>query len=75
MKLIDSGLGMRILQRIILRRRLAIHLWAVEQQPVGVEIRESLQDLDQEVESRFVSSGDNMRDCRRLYFENFSESA
>ena len=44
-------------------------LRAVEQQPVGVNIGESLEDFNHQIEARLVSSRQNVRQSRGLYFE------
>ena len=53
----------------------AIHFVRVEQQPVGIDPREPPENLLQQIEARFVPSGENMGNSRRIDFEQFRKLA
>ncbi len=52
-----------------------VHRAGVEQQPVGVDARESSENFLKQVESRFVASGQNMGESRRVHSEHVGKLA
>ena len=53
----------------------SIHLFGVEQQPVRIDARKPPENLLQQIESRFVPSGENVGDSRRLDSEDLGHPA
>lgn len=48
-------------------------LLAIQQQPIGINIREGTQNFHHQIEARLVSPRENMRDSRSLHIEHSSK--